>query len=107
MDSTHEVGRWMVIAYRKICDADVTALKNDHLLPRRFELHQGLSEIHARRLFDIYKQSSQVLAVELYSVEGLVARHDCLMRLSEIHFSETEVISAIWAPKGADHKLPY
>ncbi len=99
--------RWMVIAYRKICEGDVIALTNGHLLPRRFELHQGLSEIHAQRLFDIYKGSSQVLAVELYSGNGLVARHDCLMKLSQIHFSETEVISAIWAPKGIDHKLPY
>ena len=102
-----ELGRFMIIAYRKICDADIAALTNNHLLPRRFELHQGLSEIHARRLFDIYKQSPQVLAVELYSGDGLVDRHDCLVRLQQIHFSETEVISAILAPKGIDHKLPY
>lgn len=73
---------WVVIAYRKICDADRQAIEAGNLLPRRFELHTGLIEPTARNLFRSYAESPQVLAVELYGPAGLVARYDALVELT-------------------------
>lgn len=97
---------WMVIAYRKICEADLIAQERKLLLPRRFELHQGLPEAEARRIFDLYKQSPQILAAELYGTAGLIDRHDPLMDLARLDASGSDYLRACWAPRGTPIQLP-
>jgi len=86
--------RWVVIAYRKICEGDRAAVVAGRMLPRRFELHTGLKEDEARTLFQTYKTSTQVLAVEIYGEGGLVDRHDLLVELVKENASQFQYAKA-------------
>jgi hypothetical protein len=89
---------YTIIAYRKICESDRSAIAAGHLLPRRFELHTNLSEQDARSLFTTYGDSPQVLAVEVYGPGGLLDRRDLLLDLVAREASDAQFAAAVQSP---------
>ncbi len=83
-----------VIAYRKICKADRKSIETGGLLPKRFELCTNLTHDDAHSIFQVFTESPQILAVELYDNNGLIKRHDLLIELTREDASQFEFAKA-------------